>query len=359
MQLWKTLILGLSLCAVGQCFAEEKIKIGVAVPLSGVGAAYGTDIKNALVFANQRIASSAYELIIEDDQCLDREAVAVAHKLIDLDKVKYALGFGCSGTVLASAPVYEAAKVPVIASGAGAPAITFAGDYIFRTKPSLNIAAELLAKEFASKFKKVAAITEETAYCQGLISAITTSSAKLNVEVLNENYLPGTEDFRTLLLKLRAKGVEAIFLNPQGEPGMITLFKQFRALDWKVPVYGTFSPGSPAFISAFGEQADGIVYADLQFNDAMLNEEGRQLYAEFEKEYGKAKSAEHFGALSLVSFSALHEAIKSGKDVKSYLYEHKFTDLVPGYSFDSNGDVVSDKVTYVLKTLKHATPVAY
>lgn len=337
--------------------AEEKIKIGVSVPLSGAAAAYGTDIKNALIFANQRMFNSAYELIIEDDQCVDKEAVSVAHKLVDIDKVKYMLGFGCSGTVLAAAPVYERAKVVSIASGTGAPAITNAGDYIFRTKPSLNLAAVLLASDMAKKFKKVGVITEETAYCQGLTDATVKAAGPQNLELLNENYLSGTEDFRTLLLKLKSKGVEAIFLNPQGEPTMINLYKQFLALDWKIPVYGTFIPGSPAFLDAVGKVGEGIIYADLQFNSKMLNQHGIELYSEFENEYGKAKSGEHFVALSLVSFSALNEAIHSGKDVKQFLYDHKFTDLVDGYSFDKNGDVVSDKVTYALKVIKDGVAI--
>lgn len=338
--------------------AQEKIKIGVSVPLSGAAAAYGTDIKNALSFANSKLHNSRYELVIEDDQCSDKEAVAVAHKLVTIDKVRYALGFGCSGTVLASAPVYDKAKVVVIASGTGAPSITFAGDYIFRTKPSLNIAADLLARDMARKFKRVGVVTEETAYCQGLTEAVIKTAASLQVEIINENFLSAESDFRTILLKLKSKGVEAVFLNPQGEPGFVNLFKQFSALNWKVPVYGTFMPGSPAFLSAAGPAADGILYADLAFNEDMLNERGLQVFSAFEREYGKVKSADHYAALSFVSFATLDEAIQSGTDVKEYLYAHTFRNVADGYSFDKNGDVVSEKITYVMKTIKNGIPIA-
>jgi branched-chain amino acid transport system substrate-binding protein len=338
----------------------EKVKIGVSVPLTGAAAAYGEDIKNALVFANQKLGNSEYELIIEDDRCLDKEAVTIAHRLVGEQKIKYALGFGCSGTVLASAPVYDRAKAVVIASGTGAPAITNAGDYIFRTKPSLNIAASLLAKDMASKFKKVGALTEETAYCQGLTEAVAKDSQKLHFEVINENFLSDTEDFRSVLLKLKAKGVEAVFLNPQGEPGMVNLFKQFKSLNWDVPVYGTFQPGSPAFTEAFGSSADGIIYADLPFNEDMLSPDGMRLFSEFSQEYGPPKSAEHFAALTLVAFSAFRKALGSGQGVKEYLYKSRFDDLVQGgFSFDENGDVVSEKLTYVLKTLVGGKPARY
>lgn len=350
-------------CFVWLCAAparsEDKVTIGVSVPLTGTAAAYGTDIRNALVFANQRIANSKYELRIEDDRCSDKEAVAIAHKFIDVDKIRYVLGFGCSGTVLAAAPVYENAKVVVIASGTGAPAITNAGDYIFRTKPSLNLAADLLAREFAAKFKKVGAISEETAFCQGLTNAIVQSASKLGIEVVNENYLPETEDFRATILRLKAKGAEALFLNPQGEPGLINLFKQLKASAWDVPVYGIFTPGSPAFLRSVGNDADGIVYADLQFSREMFNERGRKLDEEFRKEFGEPMSAEHYSALTFLSFSALTEALESGKDVKQYLYDTRFENFVDGYSFDKNGDVVSDKLTYVLKTIRGGVVAPY
>ena len=334
--------------------AKEKIKIGVAVPLTGAAAAYGEDIKNALLFANSKL-NSKYELIVEDDQCLDKEAVAVAHKLTAIDKVKYVLGFGCSGTVLAAAPVYVSAKVIAIASGTGAPKITFAGDYIFRTKPSLNIAAGLLSKDMAAKFHKVGIITEETAYCQGLTDAVV-KMAPPGLEIINENFLSQTDDFRALLLKMKAKGVEALFMNPQGEPGLVSMFKQFKAMNWDIQVYGTFQPGSPAFLTQFGKSADGIVYADLAFNEDMLNTAGLKMFGEFQKEYGKVKSADHYAALSFVSFATLDEALASGKDVKDYLYSHTFTNVADGYSFDQNGDITSDKITYVLKTIKNGEP---
>ena len=339
--------------------AQQKIKIGVSVPLTGAGASYGNDIKNALIFANKNLANSEYELVFADDQCSNREAVTVAHRLINVDKVKYMQGFGCSGTVIATAPVYNDAKVIVIASGTGAPAITSAGDYIFRTKPSLTYAADVIVKDMAKKYKKIGIITEETDYCQGLTQAISNTGKNLGIEIINENFLSGNQDFRTTLVKLKSKGVDALFLNPQGESGLVDLYKQLSEIAWEVPLYGTFLPGGETFIKKFGSKADGIIYADVEFNSKMLNSTGQKLYTQFESEYGKAKAAEHFGALTLVAFNTIHNAIKSNQDVKDYLYKTTFNELVDQYSFDKNGDVLSDKITYVLKTLKEGHPAEY
>lgn len=337
----------------------EKLKIGVSVPLSGKAASYGTDVKNGLIFANKYLANDAYELIIEDDRCSDKEAVNVAHKFVDIDHVKYVLGFGCSGTVLASAPVYEKAKVTVIASGTGAPNITSAGDYIFRTKPTLNIAGQKLYQDAASKFKIFGAITEETAYCQGLTNAFMEAGKSGSLSIINENFLPETTDFRSILTRLKFKKIEALFINTQGEEDLISIFKLVKDLNLSIPVYATFHPSSIAFLNAFKEKADGVIFADTPFNKDMLNKKGLEIYSKFEKEYGPAKSGEHFVTLSYIAFSTLHAALESGENVKDFLYKNKFNSISDEYSFDHNGDIVSDKITYVLKIIANGKPVNY
>ena len=257
---------------------------------------------------------------------------------------------------LAVAARFWQQQVIVIASATGAPAITEAGDYIFRTIPSLNVAAEKLFRYSASKHKSIGVLTEETAYCQGLTEAFIGNNADKTVSIVNENFLSQDSDFRTLLLKLKSKGVEALFLNPQSESGLVTIYKQLQSLKWKVPVYAAYYPGSPAFLDVFGKDADGIIYADLPFNEQMLNERGREVYSEFVKQYGPAKSGEFNITLSYAAFNALHQAIQSGDEVKNYLYKNKFGEIIDGYSFDENGDVLSDKITFVLKTIRGGKP---
>lgn len=342
--------------------ADEPIRIGVSVPLSGEGAGYGADIKNGLLFAAEKLAPGKYQLIIEDDQCSEKGAVTVAHKLIHIDKVKYVLGFGCSGALLGAAPVYERAKVLVIASATGAPAISHAGDYIFRTIPSLNVAAEKLYRHVGSIGEKVGILSEQTAYCQGLKDAFTARNNTGVLEIITEDYLPETTDFRTQLAKLKTAGVETLFINPQSEAGLVTIVKQLQALNWKPALLSAYYPGSPVYLEAFGKGGDGIVYADLPFSEQMLNASGLRLLQEFVTRYGVAKSGEFNVTLSYLAFAALHQALSSGAaaadEVKDYLYSQKFTGIVDGYGFDPQGDVVSDKITFVLKQIKDGKPVS-
>ena len=69
----------------------KKIKIGVILPLSGNVSAYGEDVRDALLFANENLAGGKFEFIFEDDHCNGKEAVTAAAKLISQDKIKYGI----------------------------------------------------------------------------------------------------------------------------------------------------------------------------------------------------------------------------------------------------------------------------
>ncbi|RIL07519.1 MAG: hypothetical protein DCC75_09950 [Proteobacteria bacterium] len=338
--------------------AQPKTKIGISLPLSGGSASEGLDLQRMLLFANDKFAGSAYEMVFEDDLCSDKQAVAIAHRFAAQEKIKYVLGFACSGAVLASAQIYEKAKVPVIALATGAPEISKAGDYIFRTIPSLDIAARKLWEHAAQRYKKVGILSEETAYCQGLARSFIEYNIDSAMQIDSESFLPETSDFRTQLLKFRQKGVEALFLNPQSETGMIRLYGQLLDLNWKVPVYAAYYPGFSEFLEKFGGRGDGIVFADLPFVSDSLDGSGKQLYEIYKSRHGSPQSSEFYFVTTLAAFYALHEAIQSETDVREYLYSHPFQGFFGSFRFDSNGDVQGDRLTFILKTLRGGKPAA-
>lgn len=337
--------------------AEDKIKIGVSAPLTGDAALYGADIRDSIIFANERLANGRYKLVIEDDHCSEKSAVAVAQKFV-AQKVSAVIGFGCSGALLGAAPVYEKNKLPAIASATGAPAISAAGDYIFRTIPSLNVAAEKLFKYASGHFSSVGIISEESAYCQGLKKAFIEANTKNSLTLSTEEFLPDTVDFRPILLRLKSKNPQALFLNPQTEIGLVRLKTQLNELHWNPALLATYYPGSPTYLKAFGDAGDGIVYADLPLPAHYLTAAGLKLYSEYQAEYGSPKSGDYNIILSILAFEAIDQALLSGQDIHNYLYTQRFKNLVNDFGFDKSGDLNSDKITFVLKIIKNSKPVA-
>ena len=92
---------------------NKTYKIGVSLALSGDASTWGQDMKNTILLAKDEFLKEGFELIFEDDKCEPKTAVAIANKFITIDKVDAVIGYTCSGPLLAAAPLYEKAKIPV------------------------------------------------------------------------------------------------------------------------------------------------------------------------------------------------------------------------------------------------------
>jgi branched-chain amino acid transport system substrate-binding protein len=335
---------------------EGQIKIGVSLPLSGGAASEGEDLRKILTFANEELFQGRYALLFEDDKCSNKDAVAVATKLATVDLVGAVIGYACSGAILSAAPVLEKSKTVTFGLATGAPEISNAGDYIFRTIPSLEVAAQRLADHAGSRVKKIAILSEETAYCRSLADAFQRHN-KDRLQIDRLDYLPETTDFRSLLLKLKGQGNQAIFLNPQDEQGMIKLYRQFLDLNWDVPIYAAYYPGFADFRKTFGIKGDGIIFADLPFIDSGLTTTGKTLYAKYVAKNGKPQSSEFYFVTALSAFEAVNQALQSNSDLRTFLYSQRLNGVFGEFSFDSHGDVVGNQLTFILKTLKEGSPV--
>ena len=349
-------LLSLTLAAVPLSgFADgEQTKIGISVQLSGGAATYGADIRNAFEYAASRYGRGKYRLIIEDDQCDGRTAVSVAQKLTRMDKVRYVLGFGCSGALLSAAPIYNKAKTVAIGVYTSSPRITDAGEYIFRTVPSDTLAAKPLYDHVRERYRRIGAFFEETDFAQDFRRAFEQENRDDKLEMFVENFLPATDDFRTQLLKMKAMSVEALLLIPQAEKQLVTLVKQARALGWKVPMYSHVFPSSAAFLREAVGEAEGMVYTDLPVASDCLTDQGMMMYREFVEQYGEPQSNAMSFVTSLAAFSALHEAIQSGTDVREYLNSSEFSTVLKRYRFDKNGDVVG--LGFSLRVIRNGQP---
>lgn len=334
----------LALIWVQPALAQGKTKIGVSIPLTGDAATYGTDNQKILRFANNVFAGEAYELIFADDKCSGAEAITIAHRFIDIDKINFVLGLPCSGALLAAAPVYDKAGVTVISTGASSPVVSSAGDYIFRTWPSDALFAAALAQYIAERHTRLGEITEETEYSRALSQAMAAEFNARQLSLIEQSYLPGTNDFRSLLLKLKTSSVDGLILNPQAERGLIALVKQLKEIRWDVPLYGNYFPSSSSFIAATKEiRPLSITFTDNPALVGVLGQDGEQLYETFKKQQGELASVDYYFVSTINAFIALHEAIKSGAPVKDYLYRTTFKGISGPFSFDQNGDIVGAK----------------
>lgn len=336
-------------------FADDKIKIGLSTALTGDGSSWGVDLKNALLFANKELGNAKYEIIIQDDRCSGKDAVAVAHKFISADKIKYVFG-NCSTTVKSALPIYNSANVLVFAPIATSPELSRGFDNIFRSAPSDGGNAALLFKHMKQHFKRVGVLTEEDDYAQDLTKAFLKNNSDRELDVYSESYLKENSDLRPVLLKFKQRNIEALFLNSSSERLFATILRQIKQLDLGWQIYASYFPASPTLLDIITrDEAEGIIFTDYPSLDDVLTTDGKKLVDKFQSQYGKMNTWDITLITTIEAFRALDQAISSGKDVKHYLHSHEFHGIFGGYSFDKNGDIVG--FNHKLKQIRNGAVV--
>jgi len=322
-------------------FAEQKIRVGVQTTLSGDGANFGTDIRNALNFANERYCGNRYEFIFEDDRCSAQGGVTVANKLATSDKVPYVLGVACNEPLLAAAPIYQRNKTVVISPFATTGDKVDVGDHIFRLFPADNIGAELLYKVMAKAHNKIAIYTEQNEYP----ALMERTFVRMNREaaeprkLIQESWLPSNYDHRTVLLKMLSASPEGIFVNANAEASFMPVVKQLRDLRYSGTIYSVYWAASDTTIKQLGSLNEGVVVVSTPMIESALTDEGKGVYTAFVKKYGKPGSIGLGIALSIDSLRMLDMGLKSGKPLPAFLRGIKFQGLLGKLTFDKFGAV--------------------
>ncbi|HZW46544.1 MAG TPA: ABC transporter substrate-binding protein, partial [Microvirga sp.] len=125
----------------GAASAQEAMKIGLILPMTGPFASTGRQIEAAAKLYMQQngdtVAGKKVQLIVKDDTGVADVTKRLAQELIVNDKVGVIAGFGLTPLALASAPLATQAKVPAVVMAAATATITEASPYIVRTSFTL------------------------------------------------------------------------------------------------------------------------------------------------------------------------------------------------------------------------------
>src|SRR5947207_2962243 len=156
------------LATCGPALAQDTIKIGLILPLTGQQASTGKQIKAAVeLYMSEHGASVAgkkIEVIVKDDAAVPDNTKRIAQELIVNDKVSVIAGFGVTPAALAAAPLATEAKVVELVMAAGTSIITERSPYIARTSFTLAQSTVIIA-DWALKngIKKVVTMVSDYA----------------------------------------------------------------------------------------------------------------------------------------------------------------------------------------------------
>ncbi|MFA9219002.1 MAG: branched-chain amino acid ABC transporter substrate-binding protein [Sphingomonadaceae bacterium] len=224
----------------GMAGAQDMVvKIGHSGPLSGPQAFSGKDNENGARLAVEELNAKPitvagkkvkFELQSEDDQGDPKAGVAAAQKLVD-QGIKFVVGPYNSGVAIPASRAYNDAGA-LIAPVATNPKLTQQGyKGIFRMNASDTQLGSKMALYAANelKLKNVAVIDDRTAFGQGVAEEFKKQAKASGMTVSGHEFTTDKAfDFSSILTKLKAKKVEAIFFGgyaPQAAP-MVRQMKQ-------------------------------------------------------------------------------------------------------------------------------------
>ena len=306
--------LGLSVADSG--FAEDTVKIGFILPMTGqqqsTGKQESAAIKLYMAQRGDTVAGKKVELIIRDDSAVPDNTKRIAQELIVNDKVAFVAGFGITPTALAVAPLSKESKTLEIVTAAGTSIITERSPYIARTSFTMAQSTVPMADWAADNgIKKV--VTMISDYGPGIDSeqSFTAEFKKKGGEVLEAIRFPlASPDFAPFLQRAADQKPDAIFVFvPSGQGGIFV--KQFveRGLDKAgIKLIGPGDTMDDDLLNGMGDAVIGTVTAHMYSadHDSATN---KAFVAAFEKANGGMRP--NFMAVSAYDgMHLIYEALK-------------------------------------------------
>ncbi len=350
MKAFKTVIAAVAAAAIGGiASAQAQVKIATVGPITGQYASFGEQMQRGIELAvkdlnaNGGVLGKKVELIVEDDACDPKQAVAAANKLVS-QGVSFVAGHFCSGSSIPASAVYAEEGVLQISPASTNPKLTDDGaDNVFRVCGRDDqqgiVAGNFLADRFAGK--KIAFVHDKTAYGKGLADETRKQLMSRGMkEAMYEAYSAGEKDYSALISKLKAASIDVLYVGGyHTEAGLMIRQAQQQGYKpqlisgdalvtdeyWKI----TGPAGEGTLMTFSPDPRKNAVAAPVvkKFRDGGYEPEGYTLYT-----YGAvqawAQAVEKAGSFDLAK-------------VIASLRSNQFETVLGKIGFDKNGDVTA------------------
>jgi len=257
---------------------SDKITIGFINPLTGIAAGEGTEVKDGAELAAKMINDSGgvkvggrslrIEPVFEDDKCNPAGATEAANRLV-ARSVDFVGGNFCSSAALADQPIFAQAGIPQIFY-AYTTALTEDARQKSHAVLSLRLGPQAktemapLAKYavLANTHKRFFAMAQNTDFGRSMVAEFRTVLETLGGRFVAEPEFyafPQTTDYRTLLVKAKGSGADALLaIGLVGE--MIGISLQYRELGLTQAFYGSDLLETAPYQAAVGDKAAGFIF---------------------------------------------------------------------------------------------------
>lgn len=317
--------------------AQDAVKIGLILPMTGGQASTGKQIDNAVKLYMQQngdtVAGKKVEIILKDDATLPDNTKRLAQELIVNDKVNIIAGFGVTPSALAAAPLATQAKVPEIVMAAGTSIITERSPYIVRTSFTLPQSSTIIGDWAARNgIKKVATLTSDYAPGNDALVSFKEHFTAGGGQIVEEVKVPlANPDFAPFLQRMKDAKPDAMFVFvPAGQGG--NFMKQYaeRGLDKSgIKVIGPGDVMDDDLLNGMGDAALGVVTAHI-YSAAHPSQVNKDFVAAYEKAFGSRP-----GFMAVGGYDGIHLIYEALKKTGGKTDGNALVDAMKGMAWES------------------------
>jgi branched-chain amino acid transport system substrate-binding protein len=309
-------LIAASLAFVTASFAEDSVKVGLIVPMTGAFASTGKQlvagVRLYMQLKGDTVAGKKIELIVKDDTGTADMTKRLAQELVVNDKVAFLSGFGLTPGALATAPIATEAKVPQIVMMAATSVVTERSPFIVRTSFSVPQTTVPLATWAAENgIRRVVTVVSdyapgidvETAFKQKFEAAGGQVLASLRAPLANPDFAP----YLHRAAELKPDGLLG-FVPAGGGPIFMRQFVE-RGLDKSgIRFIAEGSLTEDDIVNQIGDAGLGVITSH-HYSAAHDSPENKAFVADFKK----ANAGMRPNLMALQSYDGMHliyEALK-------------------------------------------------
>ncbi|MBD9388583.1 ABC transporter substrate-binding protein [Agrobacterium sp. AGB01] len=344
-----------AIISVASVNAAESIKIGVAGPYTGPNATFGEQVFSGVsAYVNDvneagGINGKKIELVKGDDACEPKQAVAVANRFVDQDKVQAVIGHFCSSGTIPASEIYNDAGIIEMTPSSTNPVVTDRGfDNLFRGCGRDDQQAVVAGAFIVDTLKrdKIALIHDKDTYGQGLVDAVKKTLEDRGIKpVLYEGLTRGERDFNALVTKIKSTGANAVYfggLIPEGGP----LIRQLKEQGVDVVFVSGDSFAQKELIAAAGGPANlaNVYYSATP--DPLEDPSTKGVQDNLKKANITPANYTLYG---YANAQAIVAALKAGEDLASqaaYLRSNVVDTAIGKLTWDEKGDIKDFKFVF-------------
>jgi len=330
--------------------AQDTIKIGIVLPLTGDQAKFGEIEKFSFDLALNEINAAGgvkgkkLEFLIEDDTGRPEVGRSVVEKLITKDKVVMVGGGYSSSVTAAVAGVCQQNQMPFLVNTGAADNITTSGwDWIFRLNPPASEYAGAIESLLKEVIKPTTAVIlhENSLFGTSAAKAFEKTCEGLQIKVLlKEGYEAGGIDYKPVLSKVKQLNPDIVYMVSYIMDASL-LMNQSKELKLspKMFIGGAAGFTLPEFKQNAGVASERVVSATL-WHEVVPYPGAMDYYKKFVAKY--KKETEYHGAEAYAAAYVIADVLKrtkspSNTDIKQALSETNMTTIFGPVKFIAYG----------------------